>query len=90
MTCSNALNCVPIVFFSVLLPRVVPLHTLKYGATLQQTAGSTELQHDKPLLVRVDVKAGHGAGKPTSKVIDEICDTLLFAALALDVKSADA
>lgn len=68
--------------------RVVPLHTLKFGATLQEKAGSSKMQEGKPLLIRVDVKAGHGAGKPTSKVIEELCDTLLFAALTLNVKKA--
>lgn len=67
--------------------RVVPLHTLKYGAMLQHMAGSSKIQEGRPLLVRIDVKAGHGAGKPTSKVIQELCDTLLFAALSLNVKN---
>lgn len=65
--------------------RVVPLHTLKYGAELQYKAGKAKLQRGKPLLLRIDVKAGHGAGKPVSKVIEELRDTLLFAALALNV-----
>lgn len=68
--------------------RVVPLHTLKFGATLQYKAGTSNLQEGKPLLLRIDVKAGHGAGKPTAKVIQELCDTLLFAALSLDVQEA--
>lgn len=66
--------------------RVVPLHTLKFGAQLQYKAGSTKLQEGRPLLVRIDVKAGHGAGKPTSKIISELVDTLLFASLALRIK----
>lgn len=65
--------------------RVVPLHTLKYGAELQYKAGASKLQ-DNPLLLRVDVKAGHGQGKPISKVIDEIVETWIFAALALKIK----
>lgn len=67
--------------------RVVPLHTLKFGATLQHVAGSSPLQNGRPLLLRIDVKAGHGAGKPTKKVVEEICDNLLFAAITLKVGS---
>lgn len=63
--------------------RVVPLHTLKLAAAMQHTAGGAELQRGNPLLLRVDVKAGHGAGKPTKKIIDEICDTLIFCTIAL-------
>lgn len=47
--------------------RVVPLHTYKYVAELQHTAGDVAGQ--RPLLARVDVDAGHGAGMPTSKII---------------------
>lgn len=68
--------------------RVVPLHTLKYGAELQYRAGGCKIQEGKPLLLRVEVKAGHGAGKPTSKVIEELVDTLQFAALSLNVSVA--
>lgn len=63
--------------------RVVPLHTLKFGAQLQYKAGSSNIQEGRPLLVRIDVKAGHGAGKPTTKIIAELVDTLLFASLSL-------
>lgn len=43
--------------------RVVPMHSFKYAATLQHT-----LPHNpNPLLLRVDIKAGHGAGKSTEK-----------------------
>jgi len=47
--------------------RVVPLHTFKYVAELQHIAGDFENQ--SPLLARIDVNAGHGAGKPTSMII---------------------
>jgi prolyl oligopeptidase len=60
--------------------RVVPLHTLKYVAELQDKAGHLT---DKPLIVRVDVKAGHGAGKPTAKRIEEASDKFSFIGLAL-------
>jgi prolyl oligopeptidase len=47
--------------------RVVPLHTFKYVAELQYTAG--EFENQRPLLARIELNAGHGAGKPTSKII---------------------
>jgi prolyl oligopeptidase len=53
--------------------RVVPAHTFKFMATLQ------EKQHGKnPVLVRIETKAGHGAGKPTAKLIDETTDLWAF------------
>ena len=53
--------------------RVVPAHSFKYAAVLQ--AANTG---DKPKLIRIDSKAGHGAGKPISKVIDEYADIYSF------------
>lgn len=53
--------------------RVVPAHSFKYAATLQ--ASDTG---DNPKLIRIDSKAGHGAGKPISKVIDEYIDIYSF------------
>ena len=61
--------------------RVVPAHTFKYMARLQEyNAGKL------PVLVRIDVKAGHGAGKPTAKVIDEYTDMWSFLFYHLGVK----
>jgi prolyl oligopeptidase len=53
--------------------RVVPLHSFKFAATLQEAQLGTA-----PVLIRIDVKAGHGVGKPTSKLIDEITDKWAF------------
>ncbi len=55
--------------------RVVPMHSLKFAAELQHAAGGTS---ESPLLVRVETRAGHGLGKPTAKVIDEMADIFGF------------
>ncbi|HEY8076215.1 MAG TPA: prolyl oligopeptidase family serine peptidase, partial [Labilithrix sp.] len=54
--------------------RVDPMHARKMAARMQ------EVQHDptRPILVRVETKAGHGAGKPVSKVAEELADELSF------------
>lgn len=61
--------------------RVHPGHSFKYTAQLQAAVanGAGAL----PALVRIDVKAGHGAGKPTTKVIEEAADKFAFAAYFL-------
>mgnify|MGYP003422982591 FL=1 len=53
--------------------RVVPAHSFKFAATLQEAQGC-----ENPVLIRIDSKAGHGAGKPTSKSIDEAADIWSF------------
>lgn len=64
--------------------RVVPLHSLKYIATLQNVIGHWPGQSN-PLFIYVDTKSGHGAGKPTSKVIQEVADTYAFIARCLNL-----
>ena len=61
--------------------RVVPAHSFKYAAALQ--AADTG---DKPKLIRIDSKAGHGAGKPIAKVIEEQADiySFIFQNLGID------
>jgi prolyl oligopeptidase len=63
--------------------RVVPLHSLKLTAELQYKLAASHPDtspQQNPLLIRVEVKAGHGAGKPTAKIIAETSDLLAFAA----------
>jgi len=62
--------------------RVVPSHSLKFIAELQHVVGPSPKQRN-PLLIRVDTKAGHGAGKPTSKSIEEYADCFAFLVRAL-------
>jgi prolyl oligopeptidase len=58
--------------------RVVPAHSFKFAATAQADQGGAA-----PILIRIDTKAGHGAGKPTAKQIDEVTDRWGFLTRAL-------
>lgn len=58
--------------------RVVPWHSFKFGAALQHAQGC-----DNPILVRVETRAGHGAGKPTWMQIEETADAWAFLKWAL-------
>ena len=61
--------------------RVVPLHTHKLLATLQHNIARADgSNHTNPLLARIEVNVGHGAGKPTEKIIEEAADIYSFAA----------
>ena len=53
--------------------RVVPAHSFKFAAAMQHAQAG-----DAPILIRIESKAGHGAGKPTSKRIDEATDQYAF------------
>ena len=55
--------------------RVVPAHSFKFAAALQAAH-----RGDNPVLIRIETKAGHGAGKPTTKIIEEIADKWAFLA----------
>ncbi len=59
--------------------RVVPAHAKKFAATLQAHSAGDNL-----ILLRVDTDAGHGAGKPTSKVLEEFADIYTFLGRTLD------
>ncbi len=53
--------------------RVVPGHSCKFAAALQAAQAG-----DKPILIRIETRAGHGAGKPTAKIIEETADQWAF------------
>jgi prolyl oligopeptidase len=59
--------------------RVVPAHSFKFAAAAQAAQGGPA-----PMLIRIDTKAGHGAGKPVSKIIDEVTDRWAFLTKTLD------
>ena len=61
--------------------RVVPAHSFKFAATLQECH-----QGDNPVLIRIDTKAGHGGGKPLAKVLEEQADIYGFILYNLGVK----
>jgi len=58
--------------------RVVPAHSFKFAATMQADQAG-----DAPVLIRVETRAGHGAGKPTAKIIDEAADKWAFLVKSL-------
>jgi prolyl oligopeptidase len=61
--------------------RVVPGHSFKFAAALQAAQSG-----DAPVVIRIDTDAGHGVGKPVSKLIDERSDVLAFLDLALSAR----
>ena len=61
--------------------RVVPSHSFKYAAALQAAQ-----QGDAPILIRIETRAGHGAGKPTSLLIEESTDKLAFLVHTFGIK----
>jgi len=61
--------------------RVVPSHAMKFCATLQAADAGVN-----PILIRVDVKAGHGGGKPTTKQIEELTDIYSFLFKVLKIQ----
>lgn len=60
--------------------RVVPAHSFKFAAALQ---GAHE--GESPVLIRIETKAGHGAGKPTAKIIEEVADKWAFLVRTLQM-----
>lgn len=66
--------------------RVHPAHSFKYTAAMQEKVANTK--DSGPVMIRIETRAGHGAGKPTSKLIEEAADKLAFVAhfIGIDVK----
>jgi prolyl oligopeptidase len=62
--------------------RVVPAHSFKFAAALQAAQGGSQ-----PILIRIDTKAGHGAGKPTTKLIEETADRWAFLVEVLGIQT---
>jgi prolyl oligopeptidase len=60
--------------------RVDPMHARKFAALLQRANAA-----DSPVLLRIETRAGHGAGKPLSKVIEEAADVWSFLLWQLGV-----
>jgi len=61
--------------------RVVPGHSFKFAARLQECQGGPA-----PVLIRIETRAGHGAGKPTAMQIEEMADQWAFLAANLGLK----
>lgn len=61
--------------------RVVPGHSFKFAARLQEHQAGPA-----PVLIRIETRAGHGAGKPTAKIIEEAADSLAFLVKNLGIK----
>lgn len=63
--------------------RVVPAHSFKFAARLQECH-----RGKAPVLIRIETRAGHGAGKPTAKLIEEAADRLAFLVKTLKVQTS--
>lgn len=64
--------------------RVFPAHSFKFAAALQAAqARPFDEAQDRPALIRIETRAGHGAGKPVSKIIEEVADRWAFLVRAL-------
>ena len=61
--------------------RVVPAHSFKFAAALQAAHNG-----EAPVLIRIETKAGHGAGKPTAKIIEEVADKWAFLVKTLGIE----
>jgi len=63
--------------------RVVPAHSFKFAARLQEYHSG-----DDPVLIRIETRAGHGAGTPTSKTIEQLTDIFSFTLYNMNTEPA--
>jgi prolyl oligopeptidase len=61
--------------------RVVPAHSFKFAARLQECHAG-----EAPVLIRIETRAGHGAGKPTEMIIEEVADMWTFLVRTLEME----
>jgi prolyl oligopeptidase len=64
--------------------RVVPAHSFKFAAELQSKQSC-----DNPVLIRIETMAGHGAGTPVSKSIEQYADLFAFTLYNMGIKKLD-
>ena len=64
--------------------RVFPAHSFKFAAAMQNADAN-----GRPILIRIDLRAGHGAGKPVSKRVEETADVYSFVLNAMGLVQAD-
>lgn len=64
--------------------RVVPAHSFKFAAGIQEADAG-----ENPVLIRIETKAGHGAGKPTTKIIEELADKWAFLVRVLEMEEGN-
>jgi len=64
--------------------RVVPAHSFKFAAELQDKSAG-----DNPVLIRIETRAGHGAGTPVSKIIDQYTDIFSFTLYSMGIESME-
>jgi prolyl oligopeptidase len=62
--------------------RVYPAHSFKFAAALQNAD-----PHGRPILIRIDLRTGHGAGKPLAKRVEERADIYAFVREAMGLSS---
>jgi prolyl oligopeptidase len=70
--------------------RVVPAHSFKFAAALQaKQQASLEVKNVSPMLIRIETNAGHGAGTPASKTIEQYADIFGFTLYNMGIKSLE-